>query len=116
MGCAGWLPAGVVSGGRRAVLHAAQHGYRRLHPPDFAGSHRAVCSHLDRHVPHAEDDHHRLRQESPRAAIRYAAVMATPLKRALVTGGAGLIGSHIVDLLVREGWTVRILDNLEPKI
>ncbi|HEY0370241.1 MAG TPA: SDR family NAD(P)-dependent oxidoreductase [Chthoniobacterales bacterium] len=33
---------------------------------------------------------------------------------ALVTGGAGLIGSHIVDLLVREGWKVRILDNLEP--
>jgi dTDP-L-rhamnose 4-epimerase len=26
-----------------------------------------------------------------------------------------LIGSHIVDLLVREGWTVRILDNLEPQ-
>ncbi len=35
-------------------------------------------------------------------------------KRALVTGGAGLIGSHIVDLLVRDGWQVRILDNLEP--
>ncbi|MGZ5002455.1 MAG: SDR family NAD(P)-dependent oxidoreductase, partial [Chthoniobacterales bacterium] len=35
-------------------------------------------------------------------------------KRALVTGGAGLIGSHIADLLVREGWSVRILDNLEP--
>ncbi len=35
-------------------------------------------------------------------------------KRALVTGGAGLIGSHVVDLLVREGWKVRILDNLEP--
>jgi dTDP-L-rhamnose 4-epimerase len=34
--------------------------------------------------------------------------------RALVTGGAGLIGSHVVDLLVREGWRVRILDNLEP--
>ena len=36
------------------------------------------------------------------------------MKRALVTGGAGLIGSHVVDLLVREGWQVRVLDNLEP--
>ncbi len=36
------------------------------------------------------------------------------LKRALVTGGAGLIGSHLTDLLVREGWQVRVLDNLEP--
>src|SRR5207249_11036278 len=33
---------------------------------------------------------------------------------ALVTGGAGLIGSHVADLLVREGWRVRILDSLEP--
>jgi dTDP-L-rhamnose 4-epimerase len=36
-------------------------------------------------------------------------------KRALVTGGAGLIGSHLADLLQREGWRVRILDNLEPQ-
>ena len=36
-------------------------------------------------------------------------------RRALVTGGAGLIGSHIVDLLIHEGWSVRILDNLEPQ-
>ena len=36
-------------------------------------------------------------------------------KKALVTGGAGLIGSHVTDLLVREGWSVRILDNLEPQ-
>jgi dTDP-L-rhamnose 4-epimerase len=36
-------------------------------------------------------------------------------RRALVTGGAGLIGSHVADLLVRERWTVRVLDNLEPQ-
>ncbi|HEX4211937.1 MAG TPA: NAD-dependent epimerase/dehydratase family protein [Candidatus Dormibacteraeota bacterium] len=36
-------------------------------------------------------------------------------RRALVTGGAGLIGSHLVDLLVAEGWGVRVLDNLEPQ-
>jgi len=32
-------------------------------------------------------------------------------KFALVTGGAGFIGSHIVDRLVSDGWNVRILDN-----
>jgi dTDP-L-rhamnose 4-epimerase len=26
-----------------------------------------------------------------------------------------LIGSHVADLLIREGWAVRILDNLEPQ-
>src|SRR5581483_10881319 len=40
--------------------------------------------------------------------------MPANAKRALVTGGAGLIGSHVTDLLVREGWKVRVLDNLEP--
>ena len=33
--------------------------------------------------------------------------------RALVTGGAGLIGSHIVDRLVTEGFSeIIVLDNL----
>jgi dTDP-L-rhamnose 4-epimerase len=38
----------------------------------------------------------------------------TSEKRALVTGGAGLIGSHVTDLLLSQGWKVRVLDNIEP--
>lgn len=34
----------------------------------------------------------------------------------LVTGGAGFIGSHTVDLLLARGYEVRILDNLQPRV
>ncbi len=33
-------------------------------------------------------------------------------RRALVTGGAGFIGSHVVDRFLRDGWSVDIIDNL----
>jgi dTDP-L-rhamnose 4-epimerase len=38
------------------------------------------------------------------------------LKKILVTGGAGFIGSHTVDLLIKKGYEVIILDNLDSQV
>jgi dTDP-L-rhamnose 4-epimerase len=37
-------------------------------------------------------------------------------KSALVTGGAGFVGSHLVDELIASGYSVRVLDRLEPQV
>ena len=38
------------------------------------------------------------------------------IKKVLITGGAGFIGSNIAKKLHRRGYLVRILDNLSPQI
>ena len=38
------------------------------------------------------------------------------IRNVLVTGGAGYIGSHLVDALIAGGYGVTVLDNLEPQV
>ena len=38
------------------------------------------------------------------------------MRRILITGGAGFIGSHLADLLLERGYSVRILDSLAPQV
>jgi dTDP-L-rhamnose 4-epimerase len=36
--------------------------------------------------------------------------------KVLITGGAGFIGSHLVDRCFRDGFSVRVLDSLDPRV
>ena len=62
-----------------------------------------------------EDQHILSRQGMP--TDRSPTIMETPVlsdnkrKKILVTGGAGFVGSHLVDKLMMEGHEVTVLDN-----
>lgn len=43
-------------------------------------------------------------------------IICAVYKHVLVTGGAGFIGSHTVDLLISKGYKVRILDSLQRRV
>jgi len=42
-------------------------------------------------------------------------IYLSSMQRALVTAGAGFIGSHVTAVRLRAGFRVRILDNLSPQ-
>lgn len=50
-------------------------------------------------------------------SIQSAQTLPASRKRnVLITGGAGFVGSHLADGLLRQGHTVRVLDDLTPQV
>jgi dTDP-L-rhamnose 4-epimerase len=48
--------------------------------------------------------------------LRLRRIPNSMLKKALITGGAGFVGSHLADELLEHGYIVRALDNLSEQV
>ena len=46
----------------------------------------------------------------------YLLLISLTMKKILITGGAGFIGSHLCDALIEKGHSVKVLDNLSEQV
>jgi dTDP-L-rhamnose 4-epimerase len=77
----------------------------------------------DTHYGRIEDAHSILShliccwvKEKLRGGEEFFKEKTTTKPKVLITGGAGFIGSHTADLLASKGYSIRILDSLEPPV
>src|SRR5437763_14089 len=118
-------PSSRISRPASGAPHAPMTCSGLSHPPRSIGQRLSAPPTGDPSSRRARCPRDRRRLSLARARGTFAIAAAQPgsdryrrrgtviMTAALVTGGAGLIGSHIVDLLVGEGWGVRVLDNYE---
>ena len=104
------------SGGIRRSLQDSMHGNEHDNEHDNAHDNGHGNEHENGAQKRVMEQYHILSSQSlPTATTPY--VMHTPKipdsqkKKILITGGAGFVGSHLVDKLMQEGHEITVLDN-----
>ena len=113
-------PASIVEPGavlEVAVLHEeARVSHDSTVDHSVVGRHTVVKPDVDAHGEHARRRRRRPSRREPgsrRAGFRpSASSVPDTVMKAMVTGGAGFIGSTLVDRLLAEGWHVDAVDDL----
>ncbi|KAG1365246.1 putative UDP-glucuronic acid decarboxylase 2 [Cocos nucifera] len=79
------------------------------HPPPLAGGIGGGATGLAH--PHHHGGHLRLSERAATAGGKVPLALRRRGRRVVVTGGAGFVGSHLVDRLMARGDTVIVVDN-----